>query len=79
MSTPRFKKDKEIIAEYESQVKGNGKSLQMHLSRNITSRGQANMGVRHNLSLCFRKLAKRGPQRGLQPGKQPHVCVEFQY
>ncbi|MED6239886.1 hypothetical protein ATANTOWER_012654 [Ataeniobius toweri] len=22
MSTPRFKKDKEIIAEYESQVKG---------------------------------------------------------
>lgn len=24
MSTPRFKKDKEIIAEYESQVKGKG-------------------------------------------------------
>lgn len=24
MSTPRFKKDKEIIAEYESQVKGEG-------------------------------------------------------
>lgn len=25
MSSPRFKKDKEIIAEYESQVKGKGK------------------------------------------------------
>lgn len=24
MSSPRFKKDKEIIAEYESQVKGKG-------------------------------------------------------
>lgn len=61
MSTPRFKKDKEIIAEYESQVKGKGESLQMCLSRNITNWGQANIGVHHNLSIFFRKLENRDP------------------
>lgn len=49
MSTPRFKKDKEIIAEYESQVKGEGESLQTCFSRNIMNWGQANVGVLHNL------------------------------
>ncbi|CAF88617.1 unnamed protein product [Tetraodon nigroviridis] len=44
MSTPRFKKDKEIIAEYESQVKGKGESLQMCPSGDISSRGQAGVG-----------------------------------
>lgn len=79
MSTPRFKKDKEIIAEYESQVKGKGESLQMCLSRNITNWGQANIGVHHNLSIFFRKLENRDPQRSSQQGKQPHLCMEFQY
>lgn len=39
MSTPRFKKDKEIIAEYESQVKGKGESLQMCRSKIIAHIG----------------------------------------
>lgn len=31
MSTPRFKKDKEIIAEYESQVKGKGEIIDVSI------------------------------------------------
>lgn len=51
----------------------------MCLSRNITNWGQANIGVHHNLSMYFRKLASRDPQRSLQQGKQPHLCMKSQY
>lgn len=79
MSTPRFKKDKEIIAEYESQVKGEGESLQMCFSRNIRSCGQSNVVVLHNLVEFIKKLANRDPRCGLQQGKQTHLCIAFQY
>lgn len=50
MSTPRFKKDKEIIAEYESQVKGElGEFTDVFFEDYHQLGGQANVGVHHNL------------------------------
>lgn len=51
MSTPRFKKDKEIIAEYESQVKGKGERASERASVRL---GQCAPGdpLDHQLGLC---------------------------
>lgn len=64
MSTPRFKKDKEIIAEYESQVKGKGERAfgsdnVLFGIRWTTSRGYANVDPSPPES-GFKKLVESG-------------------
>lgn len=77
MSTPRFKKDKEIIAEYESQVKGEGRVYRC-VFRGLSPTGrQANVGVHHNLGMIFKKLAN--PEPFPRCRLQPHLCIELQY
>lgn len=53
MSTPRFKKDKEIIAEYESQVKGEKGEFTDVFFEDYHQLN--NVGVHHNLGMIFLK------------------------
>lgn len=77
MSTPRFKKDKEIIAEYESQVKGEGGEFTDVFSEDYPQLGGQANGVHHSLGMILKKLANPAPFP--RCGLQPHLCIEFQY
>lgn len=78
MSTPRFKKDKEIIAEYESQVKGEGGEFtEVFFEDYHQLGGQANVRVHHILGMIFKKF--ENPEPFPRCRLQSQLYIEFQY